>query len=117
MQAFLATILFGLFIVGASFPATPFPIIVIAVRKKSKTTSFEYEKYKKCEYTKSLFVSPKNTCSIPPVYNYRDMYKKSYLMELWEFNESKCQALNPLFLAFIYILMLIFMVISIHHAF
>ena len=114
MQAFLATILFGLFIVVASFSAIRFPIIVIAVRKRTKSTSFEY---KKCAYTKSLFVSPKNTCSIPPVYNYRDMYKKSYLMELWEFNESKCQALNPLFLSFIYILLLIFMIIGIHHTF
>ena len=63
---------------------------------------------KKCNYTRELFASPPNTCGIRPNIYYKNIYEKSYLMELWEFNEAKCEISNPLFKIVLYVVVVSF---------
>lgn len=48
------------------------------------------EKQKKCEYVNARFPFTKNTCSVRPAVDYKNLYGKSYAVELWEFQQANC---------------------------
>lgn len=48
------------------------------------------EKQKKCDYANLQFPMPKKSCSAPPPYTFRDVYEKSYKMQVWEFQQQEC---------------------------
>ena len=50
----------------------------------------QMEKQKKCDYANKQFPMPKNSCSMPPPSTYRDVYEKSYQMQVWEFQQQEC---------------------------
>jgi len=50
----------------------------------------QMEKQKKCDYANLQFPTPKKSCSAPPPSTYRDVYEKSYQMQLWEFQQQEC---------------------------
>jgi hypothetical protein len=49
----------------------------------------QIEKQKKCDYANLQF-STLNSCSAPPPSTYRDVYEKSYQMQVWEFQQQEC---------------------------
>jgi hypothetical protein len=57
---------------------------------KKRKTSTE-EKISKCKYVNQLFPLSLNTCNVPPNFDYKNLYSKSYKMEMWKFQQSDCQ--------------------------
>jgi hypothetical protein len=43
-----------------------------------------------CEYANITFDLEPNTCPVPPVAVYKNIYEKSYKEMLWQFRESVC---------------------------
>jgi hypothetical protein len=64
---------------------------VIVRRRSTKATHSKienkYDKYNKCHYVNSLF---SNTCPRQPFDGYKNLYDKSYQMELLEFQGNEC---------------------------
>jgi len=50
----------------------------------------EKEKQKKCHYVNAQFPFTKNTCSMKPGIEYKNIYGNSYTMDLWEFQQANC---------------------------
>jgi hypothetical protein len=65
-------------------------------------------KYKKCHYVNSLFP---NTCPTQPFDGYKNLYEKSYQMELLEFHNKECFLNENLFgaLVLFFLIIILFM--------
>ena len=69
---------------------------------KERLSTFE-QKNKKCIYVNSLF---SNTCPFQPFDGYKNLYEKSYQMELLEFHKKECFRKPDLFPVFALIIII-----------
>jgi hypothetical protein len=90
-------------IIGLAFYALP-------IRSLIDTNKNKHDIIEKCAYTRSVFLPQKNTCIVPPVIEYKNIYEKSYSMELWEFHQENCTVVNNLFRFMLYIIILVFVI-------
>jgi len=83
---------------------------IIIHRRRSKTTRYSTfeNKYKKCLYVNSLF---SNMCPKQPFDGYKNLYEKSYQMELLEFHNKECFHKPNLFgvLSLLFVIIILFM--------
>ena len=75
---------------------------VLPTSTKEILLTFE-QKNKKCIYVNSLF---SNTCPIQPFDGYKNLYEKSYQMELLEFHKKECFRKPDLFPVFALIIII-----------
>jgi nuclear transport factor 2 (NTF2) superfamily protein len=61
-----------------------------SIHRRRAYKAAEKEKQKKCEYVNARFPFTKNTCSVRPAVEYKNLYGKSYALELWEFQHANC---------------------------
>jgi hypothetical protein len=59
------------------------------IKKLEQQLSLEI-KYNKCYYVNELFPFNKNTCSVKPAFNFKNIYINDPLIELWEFQQLNC---------------------------
>jgi hypothetical protein len=85
-----------------------------SVQRRRAYKAAEKEKQKKCDYVNAQFPVTKNTCSVKPGIDYKNLYGKSYQLDLWEFQQAHClprQCSAMDFIVIVIIVCLLFMFI------
>jgi len=78
-----------------------------SVQRRRAYKAAEKEKQKKCDYVNAQFPVTKNTCSMKPGIDYKNLYGKSYQLDLWEFQQAHCLPRQYSAVGFLFILVLI----------
>lgn len=65
-------------------------MIYAASGKTTEARNVERETKAKCEYANKVFPILPNTCSAPPILNFKNIYSEDRVVSLWNFQQKNC---------------------------
>lgn len=64
--------------------------LILSKKMDDRQRTKESEKTMICAYINKILPHERLTCSKPPEDHYRNIYQKSYRIQLWEYQEKEC---------------------------